>query len=82
VSKITQPTTYKHCIIAPVAKKGGFDVFEQSGRWFHVSTQKQAKWWSSIYSRLQDEFNSHRPKSTPTPVEDHTPKPKESKNAN
>jgi hypothetical protein len=73
---ITQPTTYKHCLIAPVPKRGGFDVFEQSGRWFHVTTQKQAKWWASIHSRLQDEFNSHVPKHPPIPKDDHTPTPK------
>jgi hypothetical protein len=71
--KITHPTQYKHCTIAPVGKKG-FDVFEASGRWFNVKTQKQAKWWASIHSRLIDEFNA--PKPVPTPVEDHTPTPK------
>jgi hypothetical protein len=75
-NKITQPTLYKHCLINPVTKHGGFDVFEDSGRWFHVKTQKQAKWWASVHSRLQDEFNSHRPKAAPRAIVDHTPRPK------
>ena len=74
-NKITHPTQYKACVIAPVGKKG-FDVFESSGRWFNVPTQKQAKWWASIYSRLESEFNARVPKHTPIPVMDHTPKPK------
>lgn len=74
--QITVPTQYKACIIAPVPKVGGFDVFESHGRWFHVKTQKQAKWWGSIYSRLENEFNARVPKHTPIPVEDHTPKEK------
>jgi hypothetical protein len=75
-NKITQPTLYKHCIIHPVPKHGGFDVFEDSGRWFHVKTQKQAKWWASVHSRLQSEFGSNYPQTVPIPVEDHTPKTK------
>jgi hypothetical protein len=74
--KIIAPTQYKNCIIAPVTKRGGFDVFDGTGRWFHVETQKQAKWWSSVYSRIQNEFASHNAKATPTPVFDHTPKEK------
>ena len=72
---ITHPTQYKNCIIAPVGKKG-FDVFDSDGRWFNVKTQKQAKWWGSIYSRLENEFNARTPKHTPLPVDDHTPKEK------
>ena len=71
--KITQPTQYKHCVIAPAAGAKGFDVFDDSGRWFNVKTQKQAKWWGSIYTRLQDEFNAHNVRSVPTPTENHTP---------
>jgi hypothetical protein len=74
--KIIAPTQYKNCIIAPVTKRGGFDVFDGTGRWFHVETQKQAKWWSSVYSRIQNEFALRAPKSVPTPVFDHTPKEK------
>jgi hypothetical protein len=70
---ITVPTQYKDCVIAPVPKVGGFDVFEQSGRWFHVRTQKQAKWWAAIHTRLEAEFNAHAAKHTPTPKENHTP---------
>ena len=73
---ITVPTQYKACIIAPVPKKGGFDVFESHGRWFHVQTQKQAKWWAAIQTRLENEFNAHVPKHAPFPIEDHTPKAK------
>lgn len=73
--KITVPTRYKHCTIAPAA--GGFDVFEGNNRWFHVKTQKQAKWWASIASRLADEFMSHPVKPMPVATEDHTPKTKE-----
>jgi len=73
---IAHPTQYKDCVITPVNKRGGFDVFEDSGRWFHVETQKQAKWWVSVHTRLQTEFNSHSPKRAPAPVEDHTPQPK------
>jgi hypothetical protein len=73
---IQHPTTYKHCIITPTPRRGGFDVFEDSGRWFHVKTQKQAKWWASVHSRIQSEFGSNRERPVPTPVDDHTPKPK------
>jgi hypothetical protein len=73
--QITKPTKYKHALIAPAA--GGFDVFDGDNRWFHCRTQKQAKWWSSIHSRLQDEFGSNPPRTAPAPVEDHTPKQKE-----
>lgn len=79
--KITHPTQYKGCIIAPVKKIGGFDVFDSTGRWFHVKSQKQAKWWSSVYTRLENEFNARATKTTPTPLFDHTPKPKEKANA-
>jgi hypothetical protein len=75
-NKITDTTVYKHCIIHPVPKQGGFDVFEDSGRWFHVKTQKQAKWWASVHSRLQDEFGSNNPKRLPHAIFDHTPRPK------
>jgi hypothetical protein len=51
-------------------------VFDGTGRWFHVETQKQAKWWSSVYSRIQNEFALRAPKAVPTPVFDHTPKEK------
>lgn len=74
--KIIAPTRYKHCIITPVQNRGGFDVFEAHGKWFHVKTQKQAKWWSSVYSRIQDEFAAHTPRSTPNPTDDHTPRSK------
>jgi hypothetical protein len=74
-NKITQPTLYKHCVISPRGKQG-FDVFEDSGRWFHVKTQKQAKWWASVHSRLQDEFGSHQPKAVPHAIVNHTPQPK------
>ena len=73
--KITVATQYKACIIAPRAK--GFDVFDTDGRWFHVQTQKQAKWWGSIYTRLHDEFRAHPAKPAPQPSDDHTPKAKE-----
>ena len=72
---ITVPTQYKACIIAPVGRKG-FDVFDSDGRWFNVKTQKQAKWWGSIYTRLENEFNARQTKAMPTPREDHTPKEK------
>jgi hypothetical protein len=78
--KIIAPTQYKNCIIAPVTKRGGFDVFDGTGRWFHVETQKQAKWWSSVYSRIQNEFALRAPKAVPTPVFDHTPKEKANAN--
>lgn len=58
-SKITAPVKYKQCVITPVPGGTGFDVFEQNGRWFHVATQKQAKWWSSIHDRLETEFSRH-----------------------
>ena len=74
---ITVPTQYKNCIIAPVPRKGGFDVFESNGRWFHVQTQKQAKWWAAIQTRLENEFSSRAAKPTPKPIEDHTPKAKD-----
>lgn len=74
---ITAPTKYKQCVIAPAAGSKGFDVFDDNGRWFNVKTQKQAKWWGSIYTRLQDEFNSHSIKTPPVPVFNHTPKHKE-----
>ena len=74
--QITQPTQYKACIIAPVKKIGGFDVFDDSGRWFHVKTQKQAKWWAAVHTRLENEFNARIAKNAPTPIEDHTPKVK------
>jgi hypothetical protein len=70
---ITVPTQYKDCVIAPVPKVGGFDVFESSGRWFHVKTQKQAKWWAAIHTRLETEFNAHVAKRIPAPKENHTP---------
>ena len=70
---IAHPTQYKDCVITPVNKRGGFDVFEDSGRWFHVETQKQAKWWASVASRIQDEFSANRERPVPTPVDDHTP---------
>ena len=73
---ITVPTQYKACIIAPVPKKGGFDGFETNGRWFHVETQKQAKWWAAIHTRLENEFNARIAKHAPIPCEDHTPKEK------
>ena len=73
---ITQPTQYKTCVIAPTPNAAGFDVFDSSGRWFHVTTQKQAKWWGSIHTRLETEFMSHAPKPVPTPTENHTPKAK------
>jgi hypothetical protein len=76
---IQYPTTYKRCIITPTPRRGGFDVFEDSGRWFHVKTQKQAKWWASVHSRLQSEFGSNYPQTVPTPIENHTPKTKEKK---
>ena len=72
---ITVPTQYKACIIAPVGRKG-FDVFDSDGRWFNVKTQKQAKWWGSIYTRLENEFSARHAKAIPTPREDHTPKAK------
>lgn len=71
---ITHPTQYKDCVIAPVAKLGGFDVFESNGRWFHVKTQKQAKWWAAVHTRLEREFNTRAARKVPTPVADHTPK--------
>lgn len=77
--EITHPTQYKNCIITPVRKVGGFDVIDSTGRWFHVETQKQAKWWSSVYSRIENEFALRTPKAVPTPVADHTPKPKKDK---
>lgn len=77
--EITLPTQYKTCVIVPV--KSGFDVFDMSGRWFHVQTQKQAKWWGSIHTRLQEEFGAHEAKRVPTPKENHTPVPKEKSKA-
>jgi hypothetical protein len=79
---ILQPTQYKNCIIVPVTRKkqaSGFDVIDPSGQWFHVATQKQAKWWSAVHTRIQNEFSKHTPKAVPTPAEDHTPKPKTEK---
>ena len=72
--KILVPTTYRGCIITPApTTRGGFDVFEASGRWFHVETQKQAKWWASVHTNLQTRLAEHRPRILPTPIEDHTP---------
>ena len=70
--KIVQPTRYKHCVIAPA--DGGFDVFDGTGRWFHVDTQKRAKWWAAIATRLDNEFGQNARCTPPAPVEDHTPK--------
>lgn len=67
-SKITAPVQYKHCVITAVGGNpaNGYDVFEANGRWFHVKTQKQAKWWASIHTRLQSEFSSNAPRKVPT----------------
>ncbi len=73
--QIKQPTLYRGCIIAPAPiKDGGFDVFETNGRWFYVKTQKQAKWWAAIKSRLDDNFAANAPKPVPAPIDNHTPK--------
>jgi hypothetical protein len=75
--QIKRPTLYRGCIIAPApVKGGGFDVFESGGRWFYVRTQKQAKWWASVKSRLDDSFAANAPKSVPAPIDNHTPKGK------
>ena len=48
-----------------------------------MDSQKQAKWWSSVYSRIENEFALRTPKAVvPTPVADHTPKPKKAKKPN
>ena len=75
--KIIFPTQYKNCIITP--HSSGFDIVDpQTKRWFTVSTQKRAKWWSSVISRAQNEFMSNPPcRTVPVPLEDHTPKEKE-----
>lgn len=75
--KIIAPTQYKACVIAPAPE--GFDVFDSDGRWFHVTTQKQAKWWAAVATRIQTEFLANRPRTLPTPIEDHTPRPKETR---
>lgn len=73
--KITAPTQYKNCIITP--RTEGFDIIDlATHRWFTVTTQKQAKWWASVHSRIQAEFSSHTTRLPPVPLEDHTPKPK------
>lgn len=73
--KITVPTQYKHCIITPTPTASGFDIIDPATRrWFTVGTQKRAKWWASVHSRLIDEFNSHNTRVPPTPQENHTPR--------
>lgn len=76
VAEIKHPTQYKNCIITPAPKRSGFDVFDSTGRWFNVKTQKQAKWWSAVYTRIENEFASHSIRAVPKAVEDHTPKSK------
>jgi hypothetical protein len=73
--KIIAPTQYKACVIAPAP--AGFDVFDSDGRWFNVKTQKQAKWWAAIHTRLESEFKWQVSKPAPRPVDDHTPVVKE-----
>jgi hypothetical protein len=73
---ILHPTQYKNCIITPTMKKNtptGYDVIDSTGRWFHVSTQKQAKWWSAVYTRIENEFAMRSVRAVPKAVEDHTP---------
>jgi hypothetical protein len=74
--KITRVTQYKDTIITPAPKRGGFDVITPEGQWFNVQTQKQAKWWGSVHTRLQREFASNTIIAVPVPREDHTPKEK------
>ena len=65
---IQHPVQYKHCIIAPVTdpRTQGFDVFDSKGRWFHVKTQKQAKWWASIESSIEDRKMQNPVRALPT----------------
>ena len=62
-TKITTPTKYKLCIIAPAAS--GFDVFDDFGRWFHAPTQRQARWWASVYASAQSKFASNPQRPVP-----------------
>lgn len=65
--RITRPTAYKGCIIAPAPTgAGGFDVVEPSGRWFYVRTQKQAKWWAAVRSTLEGRLNAHAARTVPS----------------
>ena len=73
VAKIAVPTKYKSCIITPAPDATGFDVFESNGRWFHVKTQKQAKWWASIHTSLEERFHSNFIKPVPAHEADITP---------
>lgn len=66
-SRINRPVTYKGCIIAPApTDKGGFDVFEPSGRWFYVPTQRQAKWWAAVRCTLEGRLTSNPARPVPT----------------
>lgn len=71
--KITAPVKYKACVITPAPK--GYDVFDGAGHWFNVPDQRQAKWWASLATRIQDRFAESMVRPLPTVIEDHTPKP-------
>lgn len=62
-TKITAPVKHKSCIIAPAER--GFDVFDGTGHWFNAPTQRQARWWSSVYSNALDKFQSSPVRDTP-----------------
>lgn len=61
--KITAPVKYKSCVITPAPK--GYDVFDGNGHWFNAPTQRQAKWWSAVYSNALDKFQSNPVRDTP-----------------
>lgn len=65
VAAIKHPVQYKSCVIAPVAELGGYDVFDGQGRWFHMKTQKRAKWWASIHDSLQRMFDENSTRAVP-----------------
>jgi hypothetical protein len=63
--KITAPVKYKSCVITPASGAKGFDVFDGTGRWFHTETQRQARWWASVYSTATERFQASPVREVP-----------------
>lgn len=64
MSKVTMGpvTTWAGCFVMPVNQ--GFDIVDRkTGRWAHMKTRRSARWWASVWTRMDLEFAASRPLS-------------------
>lgn len=58
--KMGPVSTWAGCFVLPI--NNGFDIVDRkTGRWAHMKNRRSARWWASVWTRIDSEFAASKP---------------------